>query len=350
MSSNSVTSALPVTSATSIRAYPSAHPHTQHIPAHNDPCSLAKRSLYYESLIRSKITMHYTRSMARAARAAARRPAVRRLTTPEQTSRAVSLSEHPPRTTSPGTTKDSGRISQNDGEERNANDLNQGFPLLKLPPELRHKVLEYAAIDSSVHLGKRSSSVHLDKRKIITYHIICPFSGVCRQIEAELERVLQKHTPSSWQQAKKITVDVHNLDFSPIVDFLDSLTRKQIDTFKANGTKIIPKLRFGRCPRRFEIARRIKEEDLLSLVSWLGYTIDPKEKRSSLSNWACEFVIKDPEITVEPWVRTMNGLIHSLRTSASGAMLRPGTLGLRRQIGAIVDTGVEALIAARAGK
>lgn len=294
--------------------------------------------------------MHYTRSMARAARAAARRPTVRRLTTPEQPAPAVSLSERPPHTASPSTTKGSSRISQNNGEERNANDLNQGFPLLKLPPELRHKVLEYAAIDSSVYLGKRRGPVHLDKRKTITYHIICPFSGVCRQIEAELERVLQEHTPSSWQQATKIAVDVHNLDFSPIVDFLDSLTRQQIDSFKANGTKITPKLRFGRCPRRLKTARRIKEEDLLSLVSWLGYTIDPKERWSALSDWTCEFVIKDPETTVEPWIRTMNGLIHSLRTSASGAMLRPGTLGLRRQIGAIVDTGVEALIAARAGK
>lgn len=195
-------------------------------------------------------------------------------------------------------------------------------------------ILEYATLESSVHIRMGRNAA---------FHIISPFTGVCRQTEAELQRLLRKYTPILWRQAREIIVDVYNLNFYHLVHFLNSLTEQDLADLGKNNTKITPRLRFGRCPRKYRTRRQIRKMDMAPLVLWLTLSTRPSVRWSFMASGTYAFVIRCPVTTVMPWIGALSKFIVDLSQSPSGALARPDTLDLRRAISAIVYSGVDAL-------
>ncbi|CZT14997.1 uncharacterized protein RCC_12039 [Ramularia collo-cygni] len=210
----------------------------------------------------------------------------------------------------------------------------EAFPLLALPYELRAMIFEHATRDGPVLVRNNRKA---------PFQLASPFSGVNRQIQAELQPIVERLTPTSWRQAGKITVDVYNLNFDTLFDFLDALTRQEIQDYRRLGTVITPRLRFGRCSRRYRSRRQIREEDMESLVDWLETSMTQTEEWSGISDWKCEFVVNKPETTLIPWLRALDKFSDDVYFSPSRAMTRPGKLRLRQAIQKIVDTGVDVL-------
>lgn len=155
-------------------------------------------------------------------------------------------------------------------------------------------------------LVTREGALHLRNTKAPTFHLKSPLAGVCKEIQVGLKRIVNKLTPIAYRWATEITVDVCNLDFNFLIDSLDKLTQEELDDFEERGTKLTPRLRFGRCPKKLTNKFKVKEEDLESLVEWVNYSTDPREKWRAICNQSCRFAGQESCNNAVSWLKVLD--------------------------------------------
>ena len=100
-----------------------------------------------------------------------------------------------------------------------------------------------------------------DFAKDCQYRPASPLARVCKEFENRLPRAYAKLNPEFDSFAGEYVFDVLDMDFEPLLEFLESRKPKDIETLVEAGSKVVIRLCFSRGKR--------PGDDLESLREWL---------------------------------------------------------------------------------